>query len=265
MILCGHCGVGIEPAQNFCLNCGRPVQRRDQPLAQAPAAPPDSTANSAVVSVEQPQVVPAKSANRLVIVLIVAGLLATAAVSVAITVALIQRQGDDASTNPSRLSPSVPGSPPIRSTATPGSSPVRITATASSTRAPIGGGPYPPANVLDGDLRTAWVEGVAGPGVGEWIQLDFDREVQLSRVRITPGYFKSGKLWRENNRLAAATYHFSDGSARSVNFADQMETQSLEIAGMKTHWVRITIDNIYGGSADSEDTPISEITFDLSP
>ncbi len=109
------------------------------------------------------------------------------------------------------------------------------------------------------------MEGVAGPGVGEWIRLEFEREVPVSRARITPGYFKSGRLWDQNNRLAGATFHFSDGSARSITFADRMETQTLELGGIKTRWVRITIEGIYRGSVDSEDTPISEIGFDLNP
>jgi hypothetical protein len=186
-------------------------------------------------------------------VLIAAGLLATAAVSVAITVALVRGKSQD-QTHAS-------GAGPAAAT----ESPLRITATASSTRAPIGGGPYNAANVLDGNLNTAWVEGAAGPGVGEWIQLDFDRDVRLSRARITPGYFKNAKAWDHNNRLAAATLVFSDGSSRHLSFVDQMQAQTFELGGIKTRWVRMSIDNIYSGSVDSDDSPISEIAFDVSP
>ena len=121
------------------------------------------------------------------------------------------------------------------------------------------------SNVLDGSLTTAWVEGVLGPGLGEWIQLDFSREVELSRVDITPGYFKSEHSWAHNNRLAAATLQFSDGSARSVSFVDRKESQSVELGRKKSRWVRLTIDRIYGGARDSDDSPISEISFGLTP
>lgn len=226
--------------------------RSADPQYNQPAAV--ASASSQISSGARPysSELPPASPNRRGIVLIVAGLLATAAVSVAITGALVSNKDGDPT-------PRVSSSQVL-----PGPSP-RVTATASSTRAPIGGGPYIAANVLDGSLTTAWVEGVSGPGVGEWIRLDFDLEVPLSRARITPGYFKSAKAWAHNNRVASATLHFSDGSSRSISFADQMEAQSFELGGIKTRWVRMTIENIYGGTVDSEDTPISEIAFDVKP
>ena len=140
--------------------------------------------------------------------------------------------------------------------------PLRVTATASSTRAPMRGFDYVPGNVLDQSLTTAWVEGVRGPGIGEWIRCDFDREVRLQRILITPGYFKTPQLWRQNNRLAAATFYFSDGSSRSFTFPDRMVEQRLEVGGVRTRWVRLVIDDIYAGSADIEDTPVSSLVFE---
>ncbi|HEY5885146.1 MAG TPA: protein kinase [Pyrinomonadaceae bacterium] len=138
---------------------------------------------------------------------------------------------------------------------------LKVTASASSARSPSRGVTYDPANIVDGNLATAWDEGVSGPGIGEWIRFDFDRQVTLLGVRISPGYFKTAKLWGENNRLAAATLEFSDGSSRDFHFADRMEEQSFDIGGVQTQWIRMTIDRIYSGSTDAEDTPISEIVF----
>jgi hypothetical protein len=141
--------------------------------------------------------------------------------------------------------------------------PVSITATASSTRAPEKENTYAASNVLDGSLLTAWTEGAAGPGIGEWIRCDFDREVSLRRILITPGYFKSPALWAQNNQLAAATFSFSDGTSRGFTFPGRMEEQRLDLGKVKTRWVRMTIEDIYPGSADSEDTPISQLTFEF--
>jgi uncharacterized membrane protein len=143
------------------------------------------------------------------------------------------------------------------------SAPVSITATASSTRAPEKENTYVAANVLDGSLLTAWTEGAAGPGIGEWIRCDFDREVSLRRILITPGYFKSPALWSQNNQLAAATFYFSDGTSRRFTFPDRMEEQRLDLGKVKTRWVRMVIEDIYPGSVDSEDTPISQLTFEF--
>lgn len=140
-----------------------------------------------------------------------------------------------------------------------------ITASASSTRVPLKAFRYIPANVLDNSFQTAWIEGVPGPGVGEWIRCNFEREVKLNSVLMTPGYFKNTKIWRENNRLAAATVYFSDGSSRRFTFPDQMQQQRLNVGGIRTLFVRIVIEDYYPGSVDSEDTPISQISFDWEP
>jgi hypothetical protein len=141
--------------------------------------------------------------------------------------------------------------------------PLKITATASSTLTPVRGNTYLPGHVLDGSLLTAWSEGVSGPSVGEWIRCDFNREVKLRRILITPGYFKSTALWSQNNRLAAATFYFSDGTSRRFTFPDRMQEQRLETGNVKTRWVRMVIDETYAGSVDSEDTPISQMTFEV--
>jgi serine/threonine protein kinase len=138
---------------------------------------------------------------------------------------------------------------------------LKVRASASSTRLPSGGVDYDAANTVDGNFATAWDEGVSGPGIGEWIQCDFENETAVIGIRLAPGYFKNARLWRDNNRLAVATLYFSDGTSRNLNFADQMQEQAFEFGNINTRWVRLRIDRIYAGSSDTEDTPISEIAF----
>ncbi|HEX7957081.1 MAG TPA: protein kinase, partial [Pyrinomonadaceae bacterium] len=142
-----------------------------------------------------------------------------------------------------------------------GPSQFAVTARASSSRTPYRGISYAPAGALDGSLLTAWVEGTGGAGLGEWIRFDLGREVQIKRVVIAPGYFKSPETWAKNNRVASATLTFSNGMTRKFSFPDRMEVQTLETGGVTTRWVEIRIDNVYYGS-DDEDTAISEVTFE---
>ena len=139
---------------------------------------------------------------------------------------------------------------------------VNITATASSSRKMFRGIDYGPANALDGSMMTAWVEGTDGPGIGEWIRFDFGREVKLRRIFIAPGYYKSPQIWQKNNRLAIAIFHFSDGSTKECRFPDQMEEQQFETGDVTTSWVRIEIRQIYLADSDSQDTAISQVTFE---
>src|SRR2546423_10903632 len=112
-------------------------------------------------------------------------------------------------------------------------------------------------------MATAWIKGATGPGIGEWIRCDFDREVKLRSILIAPGFFKSPQIWARNNRLAAATLYFSDHSSREFRFPDRMEEQRLAVGGVRTTWVRIVIQEIYFGT--DPDTAISQLAFETEP
>ncbi len=137
---------------------------------------------------------------------------------------------------------------------------MKITASASSVRLAVQANTYYAANAIDGKRSTAWIEGVDGPGLGEWIRFDFDREINLHRILIQPGYFKSPQIWAENNRLQSVTAYFSDGSSRELTFADRMESQKVDVGSIKTRWVRFVIKSVYYGT--DPDTAISEVAFE---
>lgn len=70
---------------------------------------------------------------------------------------------------------------------------------------------YESATICDGKIETAWVEGVEGNGIGEWVKIAVDAYTCLSEITTTPfevstlavipGYGKSSKTWTENNRV----------------------------------------------------------------
>lgn len=151
----------------------------------------------------------------------------------------------------------------IESEQNPKSLPLKIKATASSVRYSVQSNTYDPSNTIDGNKGTAWIEGADGPGWGEWIRFDFDREINLHRVLILPGYFKSPAIWARNNRISGATVYFSDGTSRLFNFPDRMERHTLDVGSIKTRWVRIELEDFYLGK--DPDTPISEVAFEWEP
>lgn len=140
---------------------------------------------------------------------------------------------------------------------------LQIRTSASSVRYAVQSNTYDSANVIDNNKRTAWIEGVDGPGIGEWLRFDFGREINLHRIVILPGYFKSPQIWAQNNRLAAATLQFSDGSLNHFTFPDRMERQTLDVGAIKTRWVRLVIDGVFSGT--DPDTAVSEVTFEWEP
>jgi hypothetical protein len=145
----------------------------------------------------------------------------------------------------------------------PKTSPLKIKVAASSVRYSVQSNTYDPANTIDGSQSTAWIEGVDGPGLGEWIRFDFDREINLHRILILPGYFKSQAIWASNNRISAAAFYFSDGTKRIINFPDRMERQKVDVGSIKTRWVRIELEDFYFGK--DPDTAISEVAFEWEP
>ncbi|MDX6528313.1 MAG: hypothetical protein QOH41_603 [Blastocatellia bacterium] len=140
------------------------------------------------------------------------------------------------------------------------STPLKITPSSSSVRLAVQSNTYYPANAIDGKRSTAWIEGVDGPGLGEWIRFDFDREINLHRILIQPGYFKSPQIWAENNRIAVLTAYFSDGTSRDLAFSDRMDSQKVDLGSVKTSWVKFVIKSVYYGT--DPDTAISEIAFE---
>jgi F5/8 type C domain len=145
--------------------------------------------------------------------------------------------------------------------------PIKITPSASSVRLAVQANTYYPANAMDGKRSTAWIEGVDGPGLGEWIRFDFDREITLHRILIQPGYFKSPQIWAENNRLATLTAYFSDGTSRDLTFDDRLDSQKVDVGSVKTRWVKLVIKAVYHGTnpGSTDDTAISEVAFEWGP
>ncbi len=89
---------------------------------------------------------------------------------------------------------------------------------------------YDPWKAADGEYNTAWVEGVEGSGVGEWIKFTFsehwkakrkDTDIKwISRVSIINGLAASRSLYYANNRVKRIGLEFSDGTKLEINLKD---------------------------------------------
>ena len=141
--------------------------------------------------------------------------------------------------------------------------PLKITASASSIRLAVQANTYYASNAIDGKRATAWIEGADGPGIGEWIRFDFDRDITLHRILWQPGYFKSPAIWNQNNRLATVRAEFSDGTWRELTFADRMDSQKMDVGAVRTRWVKFVITAVHYGS--DPDTAVSEVAFEWEP
>lgn len=81
---------------------------------------------------------------------------------------------------------------------------------------------YHPNYALDGDPATAWVEGVDGPGVGEWLGWRTSKLTGVHRVklRVRNGYHKSASLLTANAAARVLTVSLRRGD--SVQFEQRL-------------------------------------------
>jgi hypothetical protein len=122
---------------------------------------------------------------------------------------------------------------------------------------------YHPLYVSDDDPKTAWVEGVDGDGVGEWLRLrvtEMDGATQL-RLHVRNGYQKSPSLFAANGRPKEVTVKLlPSGVSKRLTLEDADGWQDLVVAqpAGKLNGVELRIESVYKGTKYT-DTCISDI------
>ena len=132
----------------------------------------------------------------------------------------------------------------------------------SSTKLPPDAdGNYEPSNIADGILDSMWCEGnKGGTGQGEWLEVTFTGEQNVSNLLMINGIGGSIQYWMKGNRAAKATLQFSDGSAEQVVVKNTMLPQTISFPTHKTRSVRVTFDEVLQGK-EFNDLCISEANF----
>ena len=116
-----------------------------------------------------------------------------------------------------------------------------------------------PEFATDGDINTAWVEGVEGQGIGEKLTIAFNDTSYVSGFVINAGYQKSEKLYKKNSRPKSLKVMFSDGEMEEFVLDDIFGEQEFYFKTPRNAtFVSFTISSVYPGEV-YEDTVISEI------
>ena len=88
---------------------------------------------------------------------------------------------------------------------------------------------YLPQNVHDFSYKTAWVEGVKGYGIGEYIVYHFRQSSpRITQIYIANGYVKSEKAYRENSRVKKLKMYINDEPFAILNLEDWRVIQWFE-------------------------------------
>ena len=120
---------------------------------------------------------------------------------------------------------------------------------------------YVAANTVDGDPGTAWR--TEGDGNGVTLSFDLTRPTYVTEVGLIPGYDKvdpsdGTDRFTEERRIRQVTWTFDDGVTQDQAFADSRDLQTIQIPGVLTSTVRVTINETtaHGGR---DFTAISDI------
>lgn len=137
---------------------------------------------------------------------------------------------------------------------------------ASSVLAPFKKLDYVPRNAHDFSLRTAWVEGVKGYGIGQSITFKFPKmSPPVTTVEIYNGYMKSDKAWQDNSRVKQLKVYANQKPIALLNLRDTKAKQIFTIGaqqGKKTDLLlKFEIVSVYKGDK-YDDVAIAEIEFD---
>ncbi|MEO9871185.1 NADase-type glycan-binding domain-containing protein [Ekhidna sp.] len=148
--------------------------------------------------------------------------------------------------------------------------------TASSYLQSQGSNIYIPKNAHDLSYKNAWVEGVKGYGIGEFLIYEFAPESpRVTDIIVVNGYVKSESSWRANSRVKKLKVYYNDTPVGILLLEDRIAEQKFKIGQFgkgnradfeelkkEESWtLKFEILEVYKGDK-YDDTVISEIFFD---
>ena len=125
---------------------------------------------------------------------------------------------------------------------------------------------YYSCKAVDGDEKTAWVDGVDGSGIGEWISnldsLYLSENINYQKIKIFNGFGESEELWQKNNRVKKLKIIYPNNKEQIVDLEDIFGYQIIdlpEVIRLKENgYAKLEIMEVYK-STDFDDTAISEV------
>jgi hypothetical protein len=92
-----------------------------------------------------------------------------------------------------------------------------------------------PANLIDGDPDTVWSTAAVGTGVGEWVEIEFAKPVDLGMIGVIGGDYRSKAQWKDSNRLFRFEVVAETTSDRTTMVEDKDITSMLKLPNTSKH------------------------------
>jgi len=151
-----------------------------------------------------------------------------------------------------------------------------IDVTASSYLAPQGKFSYEPEHICNSDRINAWIEGVSGYGVGEFVEIthsytvsDTDYGVDFRSLCVVNGYAQTARKWAENSRVKELKLYLNGAFVDTLLLEDTIQPQYFDLTGYKLRAdsgaesvFRFEIASVYPGTK-YDDTAITGIEIEF--
>jgi hypothetical protein len=123
---------------------------------------------------------------------------------------------------------------------------------------------HPADHAFDGNPKTAWNEGVPGPGKNEWLEASFKEPVRLRRIDLATGYdaisLKFGDLFTMNAHARRVTFLFDDQVGATKDVGNDQRLLTLDNFERTASKVRFVFEDVWDG-AKWHDLCVSEVAF----
>jgi hypothetical protein len=116
---------------------------------------------------------------------------------------------------------------------------------------------YEAVNAFDDVAETLWMEGVDGPGLGESVQVTFNRPVRITGIGLSPGP-------ADYNRPTALLVSFSDGPPVRASVGDALGPRRADLPPTTTRMVRVAVDEVRIGEKHDR-TAVAELLLYGAP
>lgn len=127
---------------------------------------------------------------------------------------------------------------------------------------------YEAANLIDGDLNSAWIEGDPDHGEGVTVRVELPADTDLGLVCLVNGWAKSEALFARNATLATVSSSTARGaeqrSLREKSPDELRVRQPIPIAVGRTDFVELTLVSVhlpYEPVSEERDLAMSELEF----
>lgn len=128
---------------------------------------------------------------------------------------------------------------------------------------------YTAKNIEDYNLKTAWIEGKEGLGIGEWVEYKFDQtdfshsDIELVGLYLFNGYRKNLATWKQNSRIRRMKMIVNGEDFAILKLHNSYKIQFTNLPSLKLkniNTIRFEILEAYKGDK-YEDVALSELRF----